>query len=244
MIVRLDMEQQKSARRQALADIVFVISHEALKKMQQDGNTLLSPIEVFLSARNFCQTVLALPDIMEGLEYEIEDLEDEADGDNDAMLIMTVAAAQLQAMSKQHADIDFKAIIYRIFEHLDGNDLFLSLMMQMTNKEDARWLEGKRTDLLNYELEAIELEGGGSEEVRHLLEDYLAFADKADPQSIKEALNFLNWYNNRHGHKYDDIISSFYEKLGLKNTTNVEVKVEPGGNYIDIHDNKTVNHNL
>lgn len=243
MIVRLDKERQKSARRQALADIVFVISHEALKKMQQDGNTLLSPIEVFLSARNFCQTVLALPDIMEGLEYEIEDLEDEAEGVNDAMLIMAVVATQMQAMGKRRTDIDFKAIIFRMFEHLDGNDLFLQLIVQMTDKEDARWLEGKRTDLLNYELKAIELEGGGAEEVRRLFEDYLAFADKTDPQSIKEALSFLNWYNNSHGHKYDDMISTLYEKLGIKNTTNVEVKVEPGGNYIDIHDNNTVNHN-
>ena len=243
MIVRLDMEQQKSARRQALADIVYIICHEALKQMQHDGHTQLSPIEVFVSARSFCETLLALPDIEEGLVYEIEDLEAEAEGDNDAMLTMAVAAAQLQAMSKRRADIDFKAIIYRIFEHLDDNDLFLSLMMQMANKEDSRWLKGKKTDLLNYELKAIELEGGGSEEVRHLFEDYLTFADKADPQSIKEALNFLNWYNNSHGHKYDDMIGALYEKLGLKNTTNVEVKVEPGGNYIDIHDNNTVNHN-
>ena len=83
MIVRLEKEQQKPARHQLLADEVYIISQDALKQMQHDGHTELSPAEVVLSARNFCHEVLALPDIDEGLEYEIEDLEDEAEGEND-----------------------------------------------------------------------------------------------------------------------------------------------------------------
>ena len=92
-------------------------------------------------------------------------------------------------------------------------------------------------------MKEIELEGGGSEEVRQLFEDYVSFADKTDTQGIKEAINFLNWYNNSHGHNYDDILDTLYEKLGIKSKTTqkVEVKVESGGNYNDIHDNGTVN---
>lgn len=224
MIVRLNKEQQKLARRQALKDIVYILCQDALKQMQIDGNTELSPIEVFVSARNFCETVLALPDIEEGLAYEIEDLEEEAEGGNDAMLIMSVAATQMQAMSNRRVGIDFRSIIYRIFEHLDDNKLFPSLIMQMTDKEDARWLEGKKTDLLNYELKEIELEGGGSEDVRQLFEDFVFFSDKTDSQGIKEAISFLNWYNNCHGHKYDDIISNLYEKLGIKSKTILDIK--------------------
>lgn len=243
MIVRLDKEQQKPARRQALGDIVYIICQDALKQLQDEGKTELSPVEVFVSARSFCETVLALPDIEEGLEYEIEDLEEEAGRENDAMLIMTVAAAQMQAISKRRVGIDFRTIIYRIFEHLDGNDLFTSLIVQMTDKEDARWLEGKKTDLLNYELKEIELEGGGSEEVKRLFENFVTYYDKMDAESIKGQLLILNRFNIDHHHAYDKEIIELYDKLGIKSTTtqNVEVKVESGGNYNDIHDNGTVN---
>ncbi len=56
MIVRLDKEKQRTARHQLLNDVVYIISHEALKQMQRDGHTELSPVEVFLSARNFCDS--------------------------------------------------------------------------------------------------------------------------------------------------------------------------------------------
>ncbi len=224
MIVRLNKEQQKLARRQALKDIVYILCQDALKQMQIDGNTELSPIEVFVSARNFCETVLALPDIEEGLAYEIEDLEEEAEGGNDAMLIMSVAATQMQAMSNRRVGIDFRSIIYRIFEHLDDNKLFPSLIMQMTDKEDARWLEGKKTDLLNYELKEIELEGGGSEEVKRLFEDFINYGDKIDVDSIKGNLIILNRYNIEHNHVYDNEILSLYDKLGIKSTPSMNIK--------------------
>ena len=59
MIVRLDKDKQKQARRLLLNDIVYIFSHEALRKMQQDGHTELTPLEVFLSARHFYETLLA-----------------------------------------------------------------------------------------------------------------------------------------------------------------------------------------
>ena len=115
MIVRLEKEQQKSARRQLLADYVYIISHDALRKMRQDGHTELLPVELFLSAQEFCETLLALPDVIEGLDDEIDDLEDEAEGENDAMLIMALATAQLQARSKKCVGIDIRKIIFHIF---------------------------------------------------------------------------------------------------------------------------------
>ena len=138
MIVRLEKEQQKSARRKLLADPVYIISHDALRKMKQDGHTQLSPVELFLSAQEFCETLLALPDVMEGLDDEIDDLEDEAEGENDAMLIMTLATAQLQARSKKCVGIDIRKIILHIYERLDGHDLLWPLIEQMTDKEEYR----------------------------------------------------------------------------------------------------------
>ena len=53
MIVRLDREQQKNARRQLLTDVVYIISHDALKQCKSDGHTELTPVEIFLSAQKF-----------------------------------------------------------------------------------------------------------------------------------------------------------------------------------------------
>nr|WP_288281487.1 hypothetical protein [uncultured Prevotella sp.] len=192
--------------------------------MKQDGHTQLSPVELFLSAQELCETLLALPDVMEGLDEEIDDLEDEAEGENDAMLIMTLATAQLQARSKKCVGIDIRKIIFHIYERLDGHDLLWPLIEQMTNKEDARWLEGKKTNLLNYELQEIELNGGGAEEVKQLFADMVECSDKMDKETIKGNLLFLNRYNIDHNHAYDKEVIALFDKFGIKSTTIIKPK--------------------
>ena len=233
MIVRLEKEQQKSARRQLLADVVYIISHDALRKMKQDGYTELSPVELFLSAQQFCEALLALPDAIEGLDDEIDDLEDEAEGDNDAMLIMALATAQLQARSKKCVGIDIRKIILHIFERLDGHDLLWPLIEQMTDKEDARWLEGKKTNLLSYELQEIKQDGGGSEEIKQLFADFVGYSDKMLPDTIKELLLFLERYNLDHNHAYDKELLALFEKLGIKSTTIIKPKEYVGTKIVD-----------
>ena len=224
MIVRLEKEQQKSVRRKLLADYVYIISHDALRKMKQDGHTDLSPVELFLSAQEFCETLLALPDVMEGLDDEIDDLEDETEGKNDAMLILTLATAQLQARSKNCVGIDIRKIIFHIYERLDGHDLLWPLIEQMTNKEDARWLEGKKTNLLDYELQEIKLDGGGLEEIKQLFAYMAACSDKMDKESIKGNLLFINRYNIEHNHAYDKEVIALYNKFGIKSSTIIKPK--------------------
>lgn len=219
MIVRLSKEQQKTSRRQLLNDIVYVISHEALNKMQREGHTDLSPVEVFLSAQRFTELLLSLPNVEEGIDDEIDDLEDETCGGNDAMLIMAVATVLLQAVGRYHSGLDSRIIINRIFERLDGNELFLPFFNQMAYKEESRWLEGKKTDLLNYELHEIEIEGGGSEEIGHLFEDFIGYSDKMGENTIKELLLFLVKYNINHNNAYNKEINALYEKLGIKSST-------------------------
>lgn len=233
MIVRLDKKQQREARHKLLADVVYIICQDALKGVKRDGKTELEPVEVFLSAKEFCDTVLALPDIDEGIGYEIDDLEEEAEGENDALLVLVVATVQLQAMSKRRVGIYFKKIILRIFEHLDGKELLWTLIEQMTDKEEKRWIEGKRTDLLNYELQEIELEGGGSEEIKNLFEDFVGYADKMGETTIKEIVLFLERYNIDHNHAYDKELIALFEKLGIKSTTVIQPKEYVATKYVD-----------
>ena len=74
MIVRLDKEQAKQERRRLLGDTVYVIFHDALKAWQKDGRTTLSPVELFLSAKGFSKLLMELPDVMEGIDDEMDDL--------------------------------------------------------------------------------------------------------------------------------------------------------------------------
>lgn len=215
MIVRLEKQQQKSARRQLLTDIVYIISHDALRKMKQDGHTELSPVELFLSAQKFCETLLALPDAIEGLDEEIDDLEDEAEGENDAMFIQALATAQLQARSKKCVGIDIRKIILHIYERLDGHDLLWPLLEQMTDKEDARWLEGKKTNLLDYELQEITLDGGGSEEIKAFMDKYTQATLALTPDEIRSTLIVLSSLNLEYGHAFDEHIALLCDKLGI-----------------------------
>ena len=216
MIVRLEKEQQKSARRLLLDDVVYIISHDTLRKMKQDGHTELSPVELFLSAQKFSGTLLDLPDVMEGLDDEINDLEDEAEGKNDAMLIMALATAQLQARSKKCVGIDIRKIIFHIFERLDGHDLLWPLIEQMTDKEDARWLEGKKTNLLDYELQEIKIDGGGSEEIKAFMDKYTQATLALTPDEIRSTLIVLSSLNLEYGHAFDEHIALLCDKLGIK----------------------------
>lgn len=223
MILRLEKEQQKSARRQLYNDIVYVISHEALKEMQRDGKTELSPVEVYLSSQRFCETLLSLPDVEECIDDEIDELFDEAQGENDAMLILTISTVMLQAISKKRVGLDIRKTISRIYEYLDDNENFLPFFKQLAYKEESRWIEGKKTELLNYEMQEIEFEGGGSEEVRRLFEDFINYGDKIDVDSIKGNLLILNRYNIEHNHVYDNEILSLYDKLGIKSTPSMNI---------------------
>ncbi|MCH5312512.1 MAG: hypothetical protein J1E57_11275 [Prevotella sp.] len=218
MIVRLDKEQEKKTHRQLLNNVVYVISHGALKQMMNDGNTRLTPVEVFLSAQKFCETVLALPDIDEGIDDELDYLEEEAAGENDAMLIMTIGTLQMQALSKQHTGVDFGKIIQGIYGRCGDHKLFLPLMSQFAKKEEARWFEGKKTDLLNYELQEIRLEGGGSKEMKSFVENYVNMTLKLTETEIKSCIMVLSALNQEYGHLFDEYLAMLFDKLGIKPT--------------------------
>lgn len=236
MIVRLEKEKQRIARRQLFNDVVYTICHEALKQMQREGHTELSPVEVFLSARNFCDSILELPDIEEGLEDEMNDLEDEAEGKDDYMLILTLATVQLQAMTKRRVGINFNKIIFRIFERLDSYKFLWPLVEQMTDKENERWLEGKRVDLLTYELTCIEKDiptMDGKMVVASIVDVADGFsADNILP--IETALAEVN--DKLDGHPFQNELNRLRETRKKKSFFNINIdKVN------DIHDNPNVN---
>ena len=219
MIVRLNKEQIKQERRKLLGDVVYIIFHDVLKCLQQEGETALSPVELFLSAKAFAQIVIDLPDPLEGMTDEMEDLMEEADGENDAMIVMMLASGILQAVGANRPDFDARQLILRIYARWNDHKLFFRMLEEGAKKEESRWLEGKRTSLLAYELESIDREGDGEAAVRQLFDYFICSADKVDGDSIKGCLIVLNKYNNDHGNAYNREINALYEKLGIKSST-------------------------
>lgn len=233
MIVRLGKEQQAVARRQLLSDVVWVICNDTLRKWQHEGKTTLAPVEVFMTAHQLCDVISGLSDIDEGIDYELDDLEDEVEGKNDAMLIAVLAALQMQALSKRRISEGLRKAIMHIFERYGDHVLFLPLIEQWAKKEEKRWLEGKKTNLLDYELQQIILDGGGSEEIRQLFADMVDCSDKMDKETIKGNLLFLNRYNIDHNHIYDKEVIALFDKYGIKSTTIIKPKEYVAAKYVE-----------
>lgn len=222
MIVRLDKAGQREGRRKLLTgkvDVVYAICHDALKGLQKDGRTGMSAVEVFLTARSFVSTMLEMGDLDEALDDELDDLEEDAEGVNDAVIIMMVASALLMAVSKKRIGFDAKSLILRIYGRCQDHELFFPMLDRFCEKEQARWAEGKRTELFAYELERLESDGGGSDDVRELLSWFATISDKLDAESVKGLILALGKYNNDHAHAYTKEIDALYEKLGIKTTT-------------------------
>ena len=63
----------------------------------------------------------------EGLEDEIDDLEEEADGENDAMIISIVACAVIKAFAKAHAMSVYDDVVMAILVRWNDHPLFMAL---------------------------------------------------------------------------------------------------------------------
>ena len=235
MIVRLDKEQQRQTRRQLLNDVVYILSHDTLKQLQSDGLTLLSPVEVFLSAQEFCKEILALPDMTEGLNDEIEDLKEEAEGKSDAALILIVASLQIHALSKRKIGANYHEVVLKILEYLDGYDQLLPLVEQMARKEESRWLEGKKSDLLNYELQCLAEDDSidGQTVVASIVD---AASEGLSSDAILSVETVLSEINDRYSHRYQSDLDRLREVRRTKSRSQINIdKIN------DIHGNDRVN---
>ena len=225
MMVRLDKKQQAAARRQLSSDSVWVICNDTLRKWQLEGKTALAPVEGFMSSQCLCDVIFGLSDIDEGIDYELDDLEDEVEGErsaegrlqgkNDAMLIAVLAALQMQAMSKRCVGQDLRKAIMHIFERYGDHELFLPLVEQWTKKEEARWMEGKKTNLLDYELQEIKFDGGGVAEMKGFVDEYVRATLKLTEAEIRSNLLTLGFINMEYGHVFDEQLKKLFDKLDM-----------------------------
>ena len=223
MIVHIPQQEITIIRRQLLTDVVYAITHAALKPMNPE-HTTLTPVEIYMSAQNFAKTINKLSDVDEGLDDEVDDLIAEASSEDEAMFIMLLAAIMLQALDKKQPTQQTNDTILHIFQRCQENELFAPLLTQFANREEARYAAGKITDLFNYELAEIVRNKEDLEAIRTIINGLLVNADKMDVETIRGLLIALNKFNLDNNHILDDELKQLYEKLGFKSTSVVQIQ--------------------
>lgn len=223
MIVHIPQQEITIIRRQLLTDVVYAITHAALKPMNPE-HTTLTPVEIYMSAQNFAKAINQLSDVDEGLDDEVDDLIAEASSEDEAMFIMLLAAIMLQALDKKQPTQQTNDTILHIFQRCQENELFAPLLTQFANREEARYVAGKITDLLNYELAEIVRNKEDLEAIRTIINGLLVNADKMDVETIRGLLIALNKFNLDNNHILDDELKQLYEKLGFKSTSVVQIQ--------------------
>lgn len=226
-IVHLDKEQTQLQRRKLLANDVYVLFNGYLKQLHKDGQTALSQVEAYLSAEHFASLLLSLPNIKEGIDDELDDLEEDADGENDAMIISIVATAIMCAVRKRHATFDYRFAIIHIYTRWNDHALLAPMLQAAAMKEEARWMEGKKTDLLTCELKEALHDNDNLDEAKAVVSDIIDNCMGLTAESIERIMLPLMAANDQHGHAFDEQINRLKEKLNIKTTT--QVNVEAGG---------------
>lgn len=221
MIVHLNKEEQRDERRKLLqgnVDVVYAICHDALKELQKEGRTDMSAVEVFLSARSFVSTMLTMGDPDEALEDEMEDLEDEVTSKDDAMIIMMVASALFLAASKTRVGFNAKSVILKIYERWNDHDLFFPILERFSEKEQARWAEGKKTNLLTYELGELNKNDVPKVEAKAVVASIVANCENLTADAIQNVLLVLMCTNEQYDNAFNHEVDTLKKRLSIKST--------------------------
>lgn len=223
-IVRLEKEQIRQERRKLLSDDVYVLAHDVLKQAHKDGLTSLTQVELYLSGKHLAHVLLSLPNVEEGIEDELEEMEEmEAGSEDEAVIVGMIAAAIINANGSSR-NRDVTPIVLPIFRRWGGHRLCIPILEAMQIKEEKRWMEGKRTNLLSCTLEETTREG--EEEVEDLLQNFLDDCDMWEPTTFKDFFLTLSKYNADHENRYQSHIDALKEKLRARTSPQPPLHIE------------------
>lgn len=223
-IVRLEKEQIRQERRKLLSDDVYVLAHDVLKQAHKDGLTSLTQVELYLSGKHLAHVLLSLPNVEEGIEDELEEMEEmEAGSEDEAVIVGMIAAAIINANGSSR-NRDVTPIVLPIFRRWGGHRLCIPILEAMQIKEEKRWMEGKRTNLLSCTLEETTSEG--EEEVEDLLQNFLDDCDMWEPTTFKDFFLTLSKYNADHENRYQFHIDALKEKLRARTSPQPPLHIE------------------
>ena len=228
-IVHLNEEQTQEQRRKLLANDAYVFFHDLLTQLHKDKETALSQVELFLSAERFAGLLLSLPNIQEGIKDELHDLEEDAEGENDAMIISVLAAILISAQRDRLPESDLQFAVTCILDRWDEQPLLFPMLEAAARKEGARWMEDM-TNLLMCEMNETHLDG-----VKAVVSDLVDISKGLTAESIEKFLLLLMALKGKYGNAFDEEINRLQEELNKKTTTQFNFD-----RMYDVHDNDTV----
>jgi len=230
MIVLLETpEKRRDIRLRLYKDDVFLIAHEAIKSLKPS----LTLEELFASADQFTffllENDISDRDIM---QYEIDSLKAEVSDELSFFLILSLSFFKLSALreTKGNAEKVARALVGFCQEY-DG---FTDLLKQLLKKEQERWLDSKRVDLLTYELKCIPkevLSTDGLTVVNSIVDASLDLS----VEGMQHIENVLSEVNDQNGHQYQKDLNRLREARKKKSKTLFHFE-----RLNDIHDNGQV----
>jgi len=230
MIVLLETpEKRRDIRLRLYKDDVFLIAHEAIKSLKPS----LTLEELFASADQFTffllENDISDRDIM---QYEIDSLKAEVSDELSFFLILSLSFVKLSALreTKDNAEKVARALVGFCQEY-DG---FTDLLKQLLKKEQERWLDSKRVDLLTYELKCIPKEVPSTDGLTVVNSIVDASLDLS-VEGMQHIENVLSEVNDQDGHQYQKELNRLREARKKKSKTLFHFE-----RLNDIHDNGKV----
>jgi hypothetical protein len=230
MIVLLETpEKRRDIRLRLYKDDVFLIAHEAIKSIKPS----LTLEELFASADQFTffllENDISDRDIM---QYEIDSLKAEVSDELSFFLILSLSFVKLSALreTKDNAEKVARALVGFCQEY-DG---FTDLLKQLLKKEQERWLDSKRIDLLTYELRCIPQEVPSTDGLTVVNSIVDASLDLS-VEGMQHIENVLSEVNDQNGHQYQKELNRLREARKKKSKTIIHFD-----SLNDIHDNGQV----
>ena len=230
MIVKLETDAEKrDTRLRLFKDEVFLIAHEAIK----DLHLSLSIEELFATSDTFANFLLEndLTD-REIMQYDIDDLRNDISDEPTFYLVISLSFVKLCALrkTKDNAEDVARALVGFCQE----NEGFTDLLAQLTKKEHSRWLEGKRIDLLSYELKHIGTDAK-TDDNRSVMAAIVDSALGLSVEAMQHVENVVSETNDKYNHHFDIELNRLREARREKSKFNLHFD-----KLNDIHGNSNV----
>ena len=242
MIQRYDGKQTLKMRMALVADDVYCIVSDALKKLYPE-KTPLNNVEIWMAAHGFTRNLIGSAEPEEVFDDLVEVLKDEGselkDGGFSVFLILMVSMCQISGLRERITNA--KPLVERLIAFCRQNEMFFPLLEKFDGKEMSRRAVGKKIDLLNYEMKAV---GDNQVERRQMLDAFVEAVLKLGPQNIESNLLVLNKLNLENGHIWDEQILSLYEQLEKKFVPKPGIEVTMGNKNVAESGSTQMNGNM
>ena len=242
MIQRYDGKQTLKMRMALVADDVYCIVSDALKKLYPE-KTPLNNVEIWMAAHGFTRNLIGSAEPEEVFDDLVEELKEESSGFRDegfsVFLILMVSMCQISGLRERITNA--KPLVERLIAFCRQNEMFFPLLEKFDGKEMSRRAVGKKIDLLNYEMKAV---GDNQAERRQMLDAFVEAVLKLGPQNIESNLLVLNKLNLENGHIWDEQILSLYEQLEKKFVPKPGIEVTMGNKNVAESGSTQMNGNM